>query len=98
MSEKELAKSDGSRLVKNSGRGLKKGDAVYGKYLIDYKETEKSSYSLNIDKFSVHLRNAYIQNQHGIYVVWFKNNNKKVAIIEWSLLKDLIEGDTVDES
>jgi hypothetical protein len=43
MSEKELAKSDGSRLVKNSGRGLKKGDAVYGKYLIEYRQVFSTS-------------------------------------------------------
>jgi hypothetical protein len=43
MSEESEAKRDGATLQPNSGRGKhKKGDAILGPYLIDYKEYAKS--------------------------------------------------------
>lgn len=47
MSEKSEAKRDGSILVKNSGRGMRKGDATKDNLVIDYKEYA-SSFSLNL--------------------------------------------------
>lgn len=42
--KKELAECarDGAVPVKNSGRGLKKGDAILGDFVVDYKMTDKS--------------------------------------------------------
>ncbi|MEM4408604.1 MAG: hypothetical protein QXI19_07665 [Candidatus Caldarchaeum sp.] len=48
MGEKEIAKDIGARLVKNSGRGIKKGDMSIGKVIIDSKEVGKS-FSLSRD-------------------------------------------------
>lgn len=43
MSEETEAKRDGSKLQRNSGRGiLEKGDAKIGPFLIDYKEYDES--------------------------------------------------------
>ena len=41
MSEAEEIKRDGATPVKNSGRGLHKGDAILEPFLIDYKEYPK---------------------------------------------------------
>ena len=40
--EKEEIKKDGAQGVKNSGRGMMKGDAKLGKFLVDYKHNEKT--------------------------------------------------------
>ena len=42
MSEAEEIKRDGATPVKNSGRGLHKGDAILEPFLVDYKEYSKS--------------------------------------------------------
>ena len=34
--EKEEIKRDGAKAVKNSGRGMRKGDAMRNNFLIDY--------------------------------------------------------------
>lgn len=48
MTEESESKRDGATLQKNSGRGkFAKGDAVLGRWLIDYKEYAKS-FSLNM--------------------------------------------------
>jgi hypothetical protein len=42
LSEAEEIKRDGATPVKNSGRGLHKGDAILEPFLVDYKEYSKS--------------------------------------------------------
>lgn len=42
MSEAEEIKRDGATPVKNSGRGVHKGDAILEPFLVDYKEYSKS--------------------------------------------------------
>lgn len=42
MSEADEIRRDGATPVKNSGRGLNKGDAVLEPFLVDYKEYGKS--------------------------------------------------------
>ena len=42
MSEADEIKRDGATPVKNSGRGLHKGDATLEPFLVDYKEYGKS--------------------------------------------------------
>lgn len=42
MSEAEEIKRDGATPVKNSGRGMHKGDAILEPFLVDYKEYSKS--------------------------------------------------------
>lgn len=46
MSEADEIKRDGAKPVKNSGRGLNKGDAILEPFLVDYKEYAKS-FSVN---------------------------------------------------
>lgn len=56
---KELreAKLDGATPVKNSGRGVLKGDAVLGPCLIDYKHYT-SSFTVSRDNWLKHQRDA----------------------------------------
>lgn len=42
MSEAEEIRRDGATPVKNSGRGMHKGDAILEPFLVDYKEYSKS--------------------------------------------------------
>lgn len=42
MSEADEIRRDGATPVKNSGRGLNKGDAILEPFLVDYKEYGKS--------------------------------------------------------
>lgn len=42
MSEADEIQRDGATPVKNSGRGLNKGDAILEPFLVDYKEYGKS--------------------------------------------------------
>jgi hypothetical protein len=42
LSEADEIKRDGATPVKNSGRGLQKGDAILEPFLVDYKEYGKS--------------------------------------------------------
>jgi len=42
LSEAEEIKRDGATPVKNSGRGVHKGDAILEPFLVDYKEYSKS--------------------------------------------------------
>lgn len=46
MSEKKVAKHIDAKKVKNSGRGIKKGDMLKGNVVIDLKEAKKS-FTLN---------------------------------------------------
>lgn len=45
------ARRDGATLVSNSGRGLHKGDAVMGPFLVDYKYGHKS-FTINVSKWA----------------------------------------------
>ena len=52
MSERSEVKRDGAKAQKNSGRGdYQKGDAQWGKFLVDYKESGKS---FTLDNASSH--------------------------------------------
>ena len=95
MSERSEAKRDGAKQQKNSGRGnYQKGDAQWRDFIVDYKEYEKSiSISQSIwakictDTFKV-SRDKYPV----LKLILGKDNNKtRLAVIEWSLLEQLIE-------
>lgn len=94
--EKKQAKLDGAKLVKNSGRGMKKGDAIWHELLLDYKFTEGKSFSLNNKAFQKHLADARLDGDRiGTYVIIFQEEpfDKKYAIVDWEWLKSLYEDD-----
>lgn len=90
--EQKLAKDDGAKLVPNSGRGThRKGDALLGDLLIDYKFTESKSFSVNDKAFSKHRIDAFKEGYEGVVVVYFHESQKKVAVVDWEYLKHLEE-------
>lgn len=90
--EAKRAKADGATVVNNSGRGqYAKGDAKTDELLIDYKFTEKGSFSVNLKKFEKHEKDGRDRQRQGMYVVEFTEDvhNKRLAIVEWGYLQEL---------
>ena len=95
MSERGEAKRDGAKQQKNSGRGnYQKGDAQWRNFVVDYKEYEKSiSISQSVwakictDTFRVD------RSKHPVLKLILGSDARKtrLAVIEWSLLEDLID-------
>jgi hypothetical protein len=95
MSERSEAKRDGAKQQKNSGRGnYQKGDAQWRNFVVDYKEYEKSiSISQSIwskictDTFKVS------RDKHPVLkIILGKDNSKtRLAVIEWSLLEQILD-------
>jgi hypothetical protein len=97
MSEAKEIKRDGARAQKNSGRGkIQKGDAVWNDFLVDYKEYEKS-FSLSKSSWGKVCTDAIKVNSRlkpVLKVILGKGNTKvRLAVIEWSVLEELIDGD-----
>ena len=90
--EKEEIKRDGAQAVKNSGRGMMKGDAKLGQFLVDYKHNGKT-FTLTRVAWRKMRKDAFrSQYRHPcISVVLGDDSDTKVAIIEWALFKDLIK-------
>lgn len=90
--EKEEAKRDGAKQVKNSGRGFRKGDAVMNKFVIDYKHNGKS-FSLTREGWIKLRKDAWKSTyKHPcLSIVLGPDSDVKVAIIEWDVFKELIE-------
>lgn len=95
--EKQEAKRDGAKTVKNSGRGLKKGDATFHKFLLDYKHNA-STFTLSRDAWIKMRKDAWRSNYKYpcISVVLGEDSDTKVAIIDWDVFIDLIEGSDYD--
>jgi hypothetical protein len=91
--EKEEIKKDGAQGVKNSGRGMMKGDAKLGTMLIDYKHNEKT-FTLTREAWRKLRKDAWnSQYRHPcISLVLGKDSDTKVAIIEWDLFRELLKG------
>jgi hypothetical protein len=91
--EKEEIKRDGAKGVKNSGRGIRKGDAELNKFLLDYKHNA-STFTLTRVAWKKMQRDAWGSNYRYpcISVVFGENSDVKVAIIEWDVFRELIEG------
>lgn len=90
--ERRQAKRDGADVVKNSGRGMNKGDATLENYMVDYKFTEKASYSVNLAKFNALEKQAWREGKTAITVAVFEDHRgKAIAMIEWEALKELID-------
>jgi hypothetical protein len=95
MSERSEVKRDNAKAQKNSGRGnYQKGDSQWHSFVVDYKEYEKSiSISKSIwakictDTFKV-SRDKYPV----LKIILGKDSQKtRLAVIEWSLLEQLVE-------
>lgn len=95
MSERSEAKRDGAKQQKNSGRGdYQKGDAIWNGFVVDYKESGKSVMvskemwaKVCTDTFKV--SRAYYPVLK--LVIGEDNRKTRLAVIEWSLLEQLVE-------
>jgi len=91
MTEKSEGKRIGAKLIKNSGRGQKKGDASWHNFIVDFKEVGKS-FTLNKDVWAKATTDALKSNKDpAIIVVLGLTQKTRQAVIELSLLEQLLE-------
>ncbi len=97
MREAREIRADGATPIPNSGRGMLKGDAVLGNYLLDYKDYT-NSFSISLKALHKHARDSW-KAHHKIPCQAVTINPKegsndramKVAIIPWNAFQDLLE-------
>lgn len=93
MTEKSESKRIGAKQHKNSGRGTHKGDASWENFTVDFKEVGKS-FTLNKEVWAKATTDAIKNgNDPAIIVVMGECNSKvRLAIIEMSVLEQLVDG------
>ena len=92
LSERGESKRIGAKQHKNSGRNMKKGDATWHNFCVDFKEVGKS-FTLNKEVWAKASTDA-IKNRldPAIVVVIGEDANKtRLAVIELALLEQLLE-------
>lgn len=94
MSEKNESKRMGAKKHKNSGRGIKKGDATWNNFTVDFKEVSKS-FTINQDVWAKAVTDAIKNNNDPAIIVILGKDNKKIrlAIIELEILKGLMSNE-----
>lgn len=92
MSERGESKRINAKQHKNSGRNTKKGDATWHNFTVDFKEYPKG-FTVNQDNWAKAVTDALKNNNDpAIFAVLGEGNKKtRLAIIELSLLEQLIE-------
>ena len=93
MTERSESKRIGAKQHKNSGRGTHKGDASWANFTVDFKEVGKS-FTLNKDVWAKATTDAIKNgNDPAIIVVMGEGNSKvRLAVIEMSLLEQIVDG------
>lgn len=92
MSERGESKRIGATQHKNSGRNMKKGDATWHNFCVDFKEVGKS-FTLNKEVWAKATTDA-IKNKldPAIIVVIGEDGQKtRLAVVELALLEQLLE-------
>ena len=95
MSERSEAKRDGAKQQKNSGRGdYQKGDALWNGFVVDYKETGKSV-AVSKEMWAKVCTDTFkvSRSYHPVLklIIGEGNSKTRLAVIEWSLLEQLVE-------
>jgi hypothetical protein len=92
LSERGETKRLNAKSVKNSGRGQKKGDAIFKNFTVDFKEYPKG-FTVNQDNWGKASTDAIKNGNDPAIVVILGEGNKKtrLAIIELSILEQLLE-------
>jgi hypothetical protein len=92
LSERGEVKRLNAQPVKNSGRGQKKGDAIFHQFTVDFKEYPKG-FTVNQENWAKATTDAMKnKNDPAIIVVLGEGNKKtRLAIIELSILEQLLE-------
>ena len=92
MSERSESKRISAKQHKNSGRNTKKGDATWENFTVDFKEYPKG-FTINQDNWAKAVTDALKNGNDPAIIVVLGEGNKKtrLAIVELSLLEQLIE-------
>ena len=92
LTEKSESKRIGAKQHKNSGRGTHKGDASWENFTVDFKEVGKS-FTINKDVWAKATTDAIRNGNDPAIIIAIGEANTKVrlAVIEFSVLKQLIE-------
>lgn len=90
MSERRLIAQDGAKAVKNSGRGLVKGDAKLAPFLLDYKEYEKSI-SVSTAMWQKLSSDAWEQGHQEPCLALVFGDGTRLAVIDWNLFMEMRE-------
>jgi hypothetical protein len=92
LSERGESRRINARQTKNSGRGIKKGDATWHNFTVDFKEYPKG-FTVNQDNWAKATTDALKNgNDPAIFVVLGEGPRKtRLAIIELSILEQLME-------
>jgi hypothetical protein len=85
--ERNEAKRDNVKLVKNSGRGYMKGDARTERFLIDYK-FNATSFALSLKNWTKLQKDAWKEGQRFPMICVKFANDQKVGIVPWEILKE----------
>lgn len=93
MTETSESKRIGAKQHKNSGRGTHKGDASWENFTVDFKEVGKS-FTLNKEVWAKATTDAIRNGNDPAIIVVIGDGNTKVrlAIIEMSILEQLVDG------
>jgi hypothetical protein len=83
--EKRQARKDGATPVPNSGRGFRKGDAVWRTYLVDYKHNAKS-FTLTSKAWAKHGRDAWNDSHKDPMIKVIFEDGTEIAIVSWDCL------------
>jgi outer membrane phospholipase A len=97
MSERTESKRIGAKQHKNSGRNNQKGDATWQNFVVDFKEVKKS-FTLNKDVWAKIVTDSIKNHKDPALVISMGEGNSKVrlAIIELSVLEELVNTDNVN--
>lgn len=94
MSEKNEVKKIGGILHKNSGRGIKKGDATWDQFVVDVKESGKS-FTINQDVWSKVTTDAIksgIDKSPALLLVIGEGNKKiRLFVTEFAIIEDIVK-------
>ena len=93
MSEKNESKRIGAKQHKNSGRNTKKGDATWNNFVVDFKEYPKGI-TINQDIWAKAVTDAMKSNADPMILLVLGEGNHKtrLAVIEFGLLEQLVDG------
>jgi len=91
MSERSESKRINARQHKNSGRGIKKGDATWHNFTVDFKEVSKS-FTINKSVWAKTVTDAIKNGNDPAIIITLGEDNKKIrlAVIELSILSELM--------
>lgn len=92
MSEKAESRRDGSKLTKNSGRGIIKGDAVWKDFVVDYKEYSKS-FSISQSTWAKICTDAFKTDKNKfplLKLILGDGRKTRLAVIEFGVLEEIL--------